>query len=129
MVSPNVKLSQQADSLRAFACGGFVIGIKYEATRDGSFFTVYPNYPNPFNPKTSISYDIPVLSLVNITVYDVLGRKVQTLVNEKQQTGSYKIDWDAGNFPGGVYFYKFTATAQDKSSQVYTKTSKMVLLK
>ncbi|TAL70833.1 MAG: T9SS type A sorting domain-containing protein [Bacteroidetes bacterium] len=62
------------------------------------------NYPNPFNTSTTISYDITRISRVNLSIFNVLGEKVVTLVNETKQTGNYTMDWDATNFQSGTYF-------------------------
>ena len=64
------------------------------------------NYPNPFNPTTTIAYSVPTPSQVKVTVYDVNGRELQTLVNERHSRGDYRIQFDASNLPSGVYFYK-----------------------
>ncbi|MDP8232616.1 MAG: M6 family metalloprotease domain-containing protein [Candidatus Zophobacter franzmannii] len=85
------------------------------------------NYPNPFNPKTSISFDIAKESLVELGIYNLRGQKVKTLVNELIPQGSHSVIWDGENDEGntissGVYFYKLQAGS-------YTKTKKMILLK
>jgi len=80
------------------------------------------NYPNPFNPKTVISYQLSAISQVNLTIYNMLGQKVQTLVNKRQNPGNYKIEWNAGGFTSGLYYYQLNTGAQ---SQV----RKMMLLK
>jgi flagellar hook assembly protein FlgD len=85
------------------------------------------NVPNPFNPTTTIRYAIAGENAVNLTIYDVAGRKVRTLVNERQRADVYKIVWDGVNDAGvraasGVYFYKLVAGK-------FTQTKKMVLLK
>ncbi|HGY56645.1 MAG TPA: T9SS type A sorting domain-containing protein [Caldithrix abyssi] len=67
---------------------------------------LWGNYPNPFNPITTISYQLSALSDVELTVYNVLGQKVTTLVNKEQTAGSYRLRWNAGNLPGGIYFYR-----------------------
>ncbi len=85
-------------------------------------FVLNQNYPNPFNPKTIISYEIPVSGNVKLLVYDILGKEIKTLVNEKQTTGNYKIDFDAGNLPSGVYFYRLITDG-------FTDTKRMVLIK
>ncbi len=98
-------------------------------------FALHQNYPNPFNPTTTISFSIPqnnVKSLhigdpdkigaTSLQVYDLTGRLVETLVNEKLEPGHHSIKWDASNFSSGVYFVKMTAWN-------YTKTRKVVLLK
>ena len=90
-------------------------------------FALHQNYPNPFNPQTKIRYDLPENSMVNITVYDMLGREVKTLVNQAQNAGFKSIIWDATNDYGkaisaGIYLYQIQAGD-------YIHTQKMVLLK
>jgi photosystem II stability/assembly factor-like uncharacterized protein len=80
------------------------------------------NYPNPFNPSTTIYYELPSPCYVKLSVYDVLGRNIKVLVNEYQQSGKYKTEWNASGYPSGVYFYRIEAGN-------YTETKKMVLLK
>ena len=95
-----------------------------------SKFILDQNYPNPFNPTTTIKYSIPLnvkremLNVKNVTlnVYDILGRVVATLVNEKQSSGNYKITWNASSLPSGIYFYKLSVGN-------YIETKKMMLLK
>ncbi len=67
------------------------------------------NYPNPFNPVTTIKYQIPNDGIVKISVYDVLGKEVKTLVNSFRQAGAYEVKLDAGDLASGVYFYRMTA--------------------
>ena len=85
-------------------------------------FSLEQNYPNPFNPTTVISYKMPINSLVTIKVYDVLGRDVQTLVNERLNAGSHSVTFGAKNLPSGVYFYELRAG-------YYSSAKKLVLLK
>ncbi len=80
------------------------------------------NYPNPFNPTTIISYSIPKESHVSLIIYDMLGRNVATLVNERQSEGSYKVNFDASQLSAGIYFYKINAGE-------FTSIKKMLLLK
>jgi len=80
------------------------------------------NYPNPFNPATVISYQLPVNSYVTLKVYDVLGREVAGLVNEKQDAGHFSVQWDATKMPSGVYFYTLQAGE-------YRATKRMLLVK
>ncbi|TFG96089.1 MAG: T9SS type A sorting domain-containing protein [Calditrichales bacterium] len=68
-------------------------------------FLLEQNYPNPFNPKTMISYQLPVTSQVDLSIYNILGQKIATLVSEKQPAGTYKINWNANGFSSGMYFY------------------------
>ncbi len=85
-------------------------------------FALGQNYPNPFNPTTTVSFAISHLSFVTLSVYDVLGRQVATLVNGMQEPGYKTITWDASSMPSGLYFYKLTAGT-------YTSVRKMVLIK
>ncbi|MEP7146079.1 MAG: T9SS type A sorting domain-containing protein [bacterium] len=85
-------------------------------------FSLSQNYPNPFNPSTVISYQLSVSSFASLKVFDVLGNEVATLVNEKQNAGSYSVEWDASNFSSGIYFYKI-------ESNGFVQTNKMTLLK
>ncbi len=92
-----------------------------------SGFVLYQNYPNPFNPTTTINYAIPSVETrhalsVQLTVYDILGRKVATLVNNKQAPGKYSVTFDASRLGSGIYFY--TLRAGD-----FSATKKMILLK
>jgi hypothetical protein len=67
------------------------------------------NYPNPFNPKTIINYELPITNYVDLSIFDVLGQKVATLIETKQQPGSYQVEWDASGFASGVYYYRIQA--------------------
>ncbi len=90
-------------------------------------FTLSQNYPNPFNPRTQIRFDLPVRTHVNLVVYNVLGQRVNTLVDEVLSRGQYVVDWDGADQGGsavssGIYFYRIEA-------ETFTETRKMVLLK
>ena len=69
-------------------------------------FTLYPNKPNPFNPSTTITFDVPLASHVELRVFDMLGREVATLVNERCQPGQHRVTFDAGQLASGLYFYR-----------------------
>ncbi|NUM62181.1 MAG: T9SS type A sorting domain-containing protein, partial [Ignavibacteriaceae bacterium] len=92
-------------------------------------FTLYQNYPNPFNPNTTIKYDIPASlnpskggTLVNLIIYDILGRRVKVLVNEIQQAGRYEVQFNASNLASGIYIYQLIA-------EKFISSKKMILLK
>ncbi|MBM4171298.1 MAG: T9SS type A sorting domain-containing protein, partial [Ignavibacteria bacterium] len=74
------------------------------------------NYPNPFNPSTTINYQLPENGFVTIKVYDILGKEVATLVNENKQAGYHKIDFDGSKLTSGIYIYTIKANnfAQSK---------------
>ena len=85
-------------------------------------FALQQNYPNPFNPATVINYSIPNAARVELAVYNVLGQKVATLVDEEMTAGPHSIEWDASQYSSGVYFYRVSAGS-------YTDTKKMMLVK
>jgi hypothetical protein len=85
-------------------------------------FALEAVYPNPFNTSTSISYDIPIQCMVTLNIYDILGRKVATLVDREIDGGRYRVVWEAENLPSGIYFIRMRAGE-------FGQTRKMVLLK
>ena len=85
-------------------------------------FELKQNYPNPFNPVTIIGFSVPVTGLVTIKIFDVLGKEVWTLVNEKLQPGTYGTSFDGSKLTSGVYFYKISAGD-------FRETKKMLLVK
>jgi len=85
-------------------------------------FHLAQNYPNPFNPTTAISYKLLALSNVDLSIYNLLGQKVATLVSEKQVPGTYQVEWDATEFASGIYFYRLQAGH-------FTAWNKMILKK
>jgi plastocyanin len=87
-----------------------------------STYTLKQNYPNPFNPTTNITFSIPKSEFVKITIYNEIGKEVETIVNEKLNEGSYTVNYDASTLSSGVYFYKI-------SSGNFIETKKMLLIK
>ncbi len=85
-------------------------------------FGLVQNYPNPFNPGTKISWQVPVGSWQTLKIYDLLGNEVATLVDEYKPTGRYEVEWNAGNYPSGVYFYQLKAGEN-------IRTKKMIFIK
>lgn len=85
-------------------------------------FELSQNYPNPFNPKTVVRSQLPVVSDVRIVIYDVLGREVKVLVNERRAAGRYEDSFEASGLASGVYVYRLTAGS-------FVQTRKMILLK
>jgi hypothetical protein len=85
-------------------------------------YELQQNFPNPFNPSTTINFSIPTEEFVSLSVFNSLGEKVSTLVSENLNAGTYKYDWDAADLPSGIYFYRLNANE-------YTVSKKMILLK
>ncbi len=102
------------------------VNVEYSDEQPNSF-SLYQNYPNPFNPTTTIGYSIPKniqnsTSKVRITVFDILGRTIQTLVNENKTAGNYSITFDARSLASGVYYYTLKVGS-------FTQSKKMLLLR
>jgi len=90
-------------------------------------FIVKQNYPNPFNPSTTIEFSIPKLADVNLSIYNVLGKRIRTIRMNNKQAGNYRVIWNGTNDLGakvstGIYFYKIDAGK-------YSNIKKMVFLK
>lgn len=83
---------------------------------------LFQNYPNPFNPSTTIKYGLKERTNVELKIFDIIGREVETLVNEERTPGTYESNWNAANLPSGIYFYRLQAGS-------FVETKKMVLLK
>lgn len=135
------KTSDYTFSDRPFAAGIFVYRLK-QTDLDGSFtysnevevdvanpeeFSLSQNWPNPFNPSTSISFSLPEASNIRIVIYDVVGNKVADLVSGNFTAGWHKANFDASRLNSGVYLY--TITAQGNSGKAFSATRKMMLLK
>lgn len=85
-------------------------------------FKIFQNYPNPFNPSTTISFDLPRASDVNLTIFNILGEEMATLVSKRLNAGNYQYEWSRpARMPSGVYFYRLEA-------ENFTQTRKMVLM-
>lgn len=97
-------------------------GVHRDAPAIPGTFSLSQNFPNPFNPSTTISYRLPVNGLVTLKIYDILGRVVRTLVDRRETAGSYSVNFNAAGLPSGVYFYRLEAGS-------YHDAKKLVLLK
>lgn len=101
---------------------GIAAGVSGAKRGDPNRFELGGNYPNPFNPTTVISYQLPVASNAKLAVYDILGREVTVLVNERKAPGSYEVKFDAAGLASGVYLYGLTAGN-------FVQTRKMLVVK
>jgi len=102
--------------------GGDPTGIEPISSEVPERFSLSQNYPNPFNPTTNFEFRIADFGLVNLTIYDAMGRVIETLQNGELKPGVYKAEWNASGYPSGVYFYKLSAGS-------FTETNKMILAK
>jgi len=127
----NMSYDKSSAAATASATGGLVGDPRWFAMTELSVdedviapktFTLEQNYPNPFNPTTTIAFSLNTASPVKLTVFDILGQEVATLVNEYKTVGSHKIQWRANTMPSGVYYYRLEADG-------ISKTHKMVLMK
>jgi hypothetical protein len=85
-------------------------------------FSLFQNYPNPFNPTTIIKFQITISKFVKLSVFDMLGHEVATLMNEQLKPGMYEVEWDGTGYSSGTYYYKLFAGD-------YVETKKMILMK
>ena len=115
--------SEYSDSISVF----IEVGVKkYDLIINS--YDLSQNYPNPFNPSTSIIYSIMEKSHVTLNIFDVLGRKISTIVNKEQPQGKYEIEFDASQLTSGVYFYRIHVYPTNSGSAEFVNTKKMLLL-
>jgi hypothetical protein len=96
--------------------------VEIEVNRIPTVFALHQNYPNPFNPETVIQFDIPQASFVNLSIFNVLGELVATVVNEQLSVGVYNVQFNASSLPSGLYIYKL-------QTDNFQFSKKMLLLK
>ena len=97
-------------------------------------FALYRNYPNPFNPTTTIRYDLPKESRVRIVIYDALGQVIRQLIDGDQSAGYQLMVWDGRNEKGnsvasGMYFYQIEAAATGEKAGVFNEVRKMLVIR
>jgi hypothetical protein len=101
---------------------GGILAIEPISSEVPGKYSLSQNYPNPFNPSTKIRFAVPSSGNVNLEIFDNLGREKTKLLNEELRAGIYEIEFNAVNFPSGIYFYRITTGG-------FTDTKKMVLIK
>jgi hypothetical protein len=87
-----------------------------------SEYALYQNFPNPFNPSTTIEFDVPAKNFVSIKIFNILGEVIENLINQELVAGKYRLNWDSGKVSSGTYFYRL-------ESGNYIETRKMILLR
>jgi hypothetical protein len=92
-----------------------------------SVFTLFQSYPNPFNPKTTILYDLKEVARVTLDIINVLGQRIITLIDEQEPPGSHQTVFDGSSLSSGIYFYRLTAKTEE--GKIYTDTKKLTLIK
>lgn len=122
VVQANLFAASVADGVWRRSISDILTAINENRPAVPAKFDLMQNYPNPFNPTTVIAYQLPTSSFVTLTIFDVLGRKVRTLVNERQDDGNHAVQLDASKLPSGVYFYRLHAGT-------FTETKKLTVLK
>lgn len=110
---------------------GKPVSLTYVSDNVPENYFLYQNYPNPFNPKTKIKFDITSigyfnLSSVKLTVFSITGKLISVILKGNYSSGTYETEFDAGNLPGGAYFYKLTV---DGKSNNFSQTRKMIIIK
>ena len=106
-----------------------IIGIQKISELIPLSYSLSQNYPNPFNPNTKIKFDITKLSDVKLIVYNISGRAVATLVNERLKAGTYEVTFDGTSLPSGVYFYTLISMPEGRQAESFKETKKMLLIK
>ena len=120
-VEPGINLTLHGAILNGKIYGS-VTGVESQTSFIPKKFQLFQNYPNPFNPTTLIKYDLPKSLHVRLTVYDVLGKGIATLVNELQNPGIKSVMFDGTSLPSGVYFYRLEAG-------LFSETKKLLLIR
>jgi hypothetical protein len=110
------------DDLPPYLVIGYNYIVNVEDSEPIKSYTLFQNFPNPFNPQTVIRYQLPVSCYVELKVYDVLGREINTLVREQQSSGVHEIEFNGESLPSGFYIYRL-------QTEEYVETKKMILLK
>ena len=112
--------------MKQFLIWWLIIGIAFAIDGEegviANEFALYHNYPNPFNPVTTIKFSLPETQQVTLKVYNLMGREVVTLVDQELQAGYHTTKWHAGNMASGIYFYRLM-------SEKKAITQKMILMK
>jgi hypothetical protein len=106
----------------AQSLNALVTSVNNSTTNTPELFVLSQNFPNPFNPSTTIKFSLPPSGYAALKIYNALGEEVAVLLNKELQTGTYEVEWNATDFPSGIYFYQL-------KTEELVESKKMVLLK
>jgi photosystem II stability/assembly factor-like uncharacterized protein len=127
-----------ADSVRGWAVTSFGEVIRHRVPDTSVIqppvtlpmtYSLYQNFPNPFNGLTTIRYDLPIAAHVEVKLYDILGREVRTMLSGSQQAGTQQVSLEANGLASGVYFYRVLAVPDNPNNLSYSGTGKMVIIR
>ena len=118
-------------SILMTSTGGLVNGVRRTNKNEYNLsdFNLDQNFPNPFNPSTTINYSLPERCTVRISIFNTLGQKISEIVNETNDAGSYERSFTASNVSSGIYFYRIEAASTQNSGRTFVETKKMVVMK
>jgi hypothetical protein len=128
----DIAITSTSDSLYVlYNLGGGTVGIEDEELEEiPTSFSLEQNFPNPFNPTTTIQFSLPKSGDVTLKIYNLLGEEVKTLVDEYREAGNHSVQFNANNLSSGIYFYRLQVLDPETSSgQGFVETKKMLLLK
>jgi len=109
--------------------GKVISSVTQFSTKVPSGFSLEQNYPNPYNPTTTLKYSLPASSRIKLNIYNLLGQLVQTIVDGMESAGYKSVEWNANNLASGIYFYRLSATSTSDPSKSFTQVKKMLLIK
>jgi len=120
----DIAITSTSDSLYVlYNLGGGTVGIEDEELEEiPTSFSLAQNFPNPFNPTTTIQFSLPKSGDVTLKIYNLLGEEVKTLIDDYKEIGNHSVQFNANNLPSGIYFYKLQA-------ETYNQVKKMILIK
>jgi len=95
-----------------------IVDVENENGEIPTDYSLQQNYPNPFNPTTTITFSLPAAGLVNLSIYNILGEEVATLLNEELTAGNHKVTFDASQLPSGIYVYSLKANGKVLSKKM-----------
>ena len=122
---PDIAVLTQSDSFYIYYNAGWIptnVESPEEELATIAGFDLYQNYPNPFNPSTTIEFSIPSAGLVQLSIFNILGEEIKTLLNEERPAGKYSVQFNAHNLASGIYFYRLQADS-------FIELKKMILIK